>query len=80
MGAPHIVYCYILTVKKTFAIDLEMKSAVDFLTTFLYDMQSNNVTCDNLMQFDTSIRTCRMTLTEIRRIVYRKRYRNEIAK
>ena len=71
---------YILTVKKTFAMDLEMKSAVDFLTTFLYDMQTNDITCDNIMQFDISIRTCRMTLTEIRRIVYRKKYRSKIAK
>ena len=53
-----------------------MKNAVEFLTSFLYDMKVNNITCENIQQFDTSITTCRMTLTEIRRIVYRKKYRD----
>ena len=64
-------------VKETLEMDTEMKVAVNFLTSFLYSMKNNNVTCDDIMQFDISIRTCRMTLTEIRRIVYRKMYRNK---
>ena len=71
----HVVV--ILTEKKTLEMDQEMKSAVDFLTSFLYDMKINKIACKDIAQFDISIRTCRMTLTEIRRIVYRKNYRDK---
>ena len=76
MGTPHTTCSSNLTVKKTLAMDQEMKNAVEFLTSFLYDMKVNNISCENIQQFDTSITTCRMTLTEIRRIVYRKKYRD----